>query len=769
MATSGTFSRWIDYSGDVSFSGDWSVSISRGGTSNTATVTVTVHVYPYAGDESFYYLYVNGTKVKTDDNIPHYEGATYTLTHSYNVTAADAGGTATGTIKVRAQTHGTGSYADSATGNFSISYPAKTKYTISYNANGGSGAPASQTKYYGTTLKLSTTKPSRSGYTFSGWATSSGGSVAYASGANYTANSAATLYAVWSPNITYTVTYNANGGSGVPDPQSGYSGTSLSLSSTKPTKASTREVVTVTYEKVEDEATLSKSSDECIRVTTYSFSKWNTKADGTGTNYTAGQNITLSANLTLYAIYTATTAGSVELPTGTLDQYVLTGWSASESDVSILPSPYSPTGDVTLYAIWAPNGMGAMLKFQLNNKITLSPGDKVRLVGMKDPENDGVYTVASYSCTYTDEDWEDPPISIDGLIPAIATVYFEENFVASGSQDASELQLEIYGDGTYVPDMDYICSLNNRLWGCSSYKRTIYASALGDPTDFWTFAGDALDAYQVAVGSAGEFTGCVAMNNTVLFMKQHCIHKMLGSYPAEYALYTYAYDGVSEGNYRSLLNCDGTAIYVTEHGIGTYAGATTGVLSHELGEGNMNHAVAGFDGVRYVLSYQDNADQDHTYVYDMRYRIWLERDYGHVLSFAHLIDDDYVLIEQGDGNGIYKINSEVPLEDEWEMLYKVFIESSSGSYRSTSEIFEKKRYTGLTFRLELPPGSWIKAEICVDRNRWVPAARALGRKEQVTEFVLRTPRCDKMQLRLSGYGPMKILSMEREYTIGSRR
>lgn len=80
----------------------------------------------------------------------------------------------------------------------SISIAALKSWSVKYNANGGSGAPAAQTKWYGTTLKLSTTKPTRSGYAFKGWATSSGGSVAYASGANYTANNAVTLYAVWS-------------------------------------------------------------------------------------------------------------------------------------------------------------------------------------------------------------------------------------------------------------------------------------------------------------------------------------------------------------------------------------------------------------------------------------------------------------------------------------------------------------------------------------------------------------------------------------------
>lgn len=72
-----------------------------------------------------------------------------------------------------------------------------TKYTVSYSANGGSVAPSSQTKWKDEGITLSSTKPTRSGYNFKGWATSSAGSVAYASGASYTANASVTLYAVW--------------------------------------------------------------------------------------------------------------------------------------------------------------------------------------------------------------------------------------------------------------------------------------------------------------------------------------------------------------------------------------------------------------------------------------------------------------------------------------------------------------------------------------------------------------------------------------------
>ena len=86
-------------------------------------------------------------------------------------------------------------------------------YNVAYNANGGSGAPVTQIKTKNTNLALSSTKPTRTGYTFQGWATSSNASsAAYQPGGTYTANAAVTLYAVWKAN-TYRIQYNLDGGS----------------------------------------------------------------------------------------------------------------------------------------------------------------------------------------------------------------------------------------------------------------------------------------------------------------------------------------------------------------------------------------------------------------------------------------------------------------------------------------------------------------------------------------------------------------------------
>lgn len=77
-------------------------------------------------------------------------------------------------------------------------------YTVAYNANGGTGAPAAQTKTHGQTLTLSTERPTRSGYSFLGWAvTATATSAQYQPGGSYTDDENTTLYAVWKTNLSH--------------------------------------------------------------------------------------------------------------------------------------------------------------------------------------------------------------------------------------------------------------------------------------------------------------------------------------------------------------------------------------------------------------------------------------------------------------------------------------------------------------------------------------------------------------------------------------
>ena len=152
-----------------------------------------------------------------------------------------------------------------------INVPAKPSYRVSYNANGGSGAPGAQTRWWGEKLTLSNTRPTRTGHNFQGWATSANGGVAYQPGGQYGKDSNVTLYAVWKAQ-THTVSYNANGGTGAPGNQTKTYGQVLTLSSTRPTRAN------------------------------YIFQGWSTSANG-AVQYQPGGRFGKDANTTLYAVW----------------------------------------------------------------------------------------------------------------------------------------------------------------------------------------------------------------------------------------------------------------------------------------------------------------------------------------------------------------------------------------------------------------------------------------------------------------------------------
>lgn len=158
------------------------------------------------------------------------------------------------------------------TASTTISTAAKAKYAINYNANGGSGAPSTQSKWHGESITLSSTKPTKAGHTFQGWGTSAADTtVDYAPGATYSANSAKTLYAIWEAN-TYTVAYDANGGTGAPSAQTKTHGVDLTISSKQPTR------------------------------TNYTFRGWATTKNGS-VAYNSGGSYTANAAITLYAVW----------------------------------------------------------------------------------------------------------------------------------------------------------------------------------------------------------------------------------------------------------------------------------------------------------------------------------------------------------------------------------------------------------------------------------------------------------------------------------
>lgn len=232
--TTGSFTVNCSHS---NFSGYFDFDISTGGDVSSCNLGVTKVVITYTNaipSNGSITLYFNKGIVSSTTSFP----STKTLTSSYNSSggyyqayytlpsASATGYTFDGwsksndnTADVTAGTYQ--SFTASGTSASTTLYACWTAqtYTISYNANGGSGAPSPQTKTHNIALTLSSTIPTRDGYEFLGWSTSSTAtSATYSAGDSYTSNAAATLYAVWKV-LSYDITFfNSKDGINIQEP-----------------------------------------------------------------------------------------------------------------------------------------------------------------------------------------------------------------------------------------------------------------------------------------------------------------------------------------------------------------------------------------------------------------------------------------------------------------------------------------------------------------------------------------------------------------------
>lgn len=168
-----------------------------------------------------------------------------------------------------------GVYGGTKSASGSVTVQARSSNTYSFNANGGSGAPSAVTKWGGIDFTFPTGKPSRTGYEFNGWYNSDINSgTLYQPGQTVhdLPDQAVTWYASWTAN-TFTVTYDANNGTGAPGSQTKVYDVDLILSSTQPTREN------------------------------HIFLGWGTAPLATTVAYAPGATYSANASITLYAMW----------------------------------------------------------------------------------------------------------------------------------------------------------------------------------------------------------------------------------------------------------------------------------------------------------------------------------------------------------------------------------------------------------------------------------------------------------------------------------
>lgn len=329
-----------------------------------------------------------------------------------------------------------------------------------------------------------------------------------------------------------------------------------------------------------------------------------------------------------------------------------------------------------------------------------------------------------------------------------------------------------------MPDVDYITESNNRLWGCrygtaddgkggTVWVNEIYASKQGDFKNWNCFMGLTTDSYAVSLGSDGQFTGAVTHLGYPIFFKENCMHKIYGSYPANYQLQNTTCRGVQYGSSKSLAIVNETLFYKSKTGVCAYDGSLPAEVSSVLGDITYSNAVACSHRNKYYISMKDEAGTFSLFVYDVSKGMWHKEDNTQVDAFCSCKGELYFIgITDAEEQETYKTKIKTMFGSGIQDTAPVEWMAETGVIGATDP--DKKYISRLNIKMSLAVGSRVQFYIQYNSNgEWEHISTMTGTSLKTFSLPIRPKRCDHMRLRIVGEGEAKVYSLTKTIEYGS--
>ena len=324
------------------------------------------------------------------------------------------------------------------------------------------------------------------------------------------------------------------------------------------------------------------------------------------------------------------------------------------------------------------------------------------------------------------------------------------------------------------PEMDFVVEKDNRLWGCSSADHEIYCCKLGDPTNWRAYQGVATDSYAVTVGTPGPFTGAAVSGSAVIFFKENCLHRVYGTQPSNFTVYVDNLRGVQQGCHKSAVRVNEYLYYKSVFDVCVYADSEVSGISAALGTESYKNAVAGVCGNRLYLSMEDQEGAWQLLVYDTAAGVWTREDGTHALGFASCLTETFMLRADGElyallpgeyNKDFFMVGSDYTVYAQEETDEEVSWELRTGEI--LRELPDHKYIGKIQLYLELDPGARAEVALRRDGGAWEKVQELSGGDQRRCTLPIYPRRCDRMEIRLTGVGHVRLVNWSKYVGYGS--
>ena len=324
------------------------------------------------------------------------------------------------------------------------------------------------------------------------------------------------------------------------------------------------------------------------------------------------------------------------------------------------------------------------------------------------------------------------------------------------------------------PEMDFVVEKDNRLWGCSSADHEIYCCKLGDPTNWRAYQGVATDSYAVTVGTPGPFTGAAVSGSAVIFFKENCLHRVYGTQPSNFTVYVDNLRGVQQGCHKSAVRVNEYLYYKSVFDVCVYADSEVAGISAALGTESYKNAVAGVCWNRLYLSMEDQEGAWQLLVYDTAAGVWTREDGTHALGFASCLTETFMLRADGElyallpgeyNKDFFMVGSDYTVYAQEETDEEVSWELRTGEI--LRELPDHKYIGKIQLYLELDPGARAEVALRRDGGAWEKVQELSGGDQRRCTLPIYPRRCDRMEIRLTGVGHVRLVNWSKYVGYGS--